>query len=252
MNKFLKQKRFTLPREKIGEKSEAVCGGDMKYTKLVIIVMLGLILSITASATPIKAQDPPPYYAGYYFYGKEVPYASGVSGKIYTINPEVPGTNYFAQWVTVMLSLRDRYWIQIGYAKDLAHTGLTLLFYIEILDAWGHRWHWISTPKPQEGIVYKYTIVPAYSNNEWKCTIEREGNNIFEALKETNPFDCVDLEAFSETGIGEINIDGTHFSELSYFTGRGFPLWDHHVPHADSPYYLEEIADYEFYAYGGG
>ncbi|RLG72598.1 MAG: hypothetical protein DRO23_10195 [Thermoprotei archaeon] len=69
---------------------------------------------------------------------------------------------------------------------------------------------------------------------------------------ETNPFDCDDVQAFSKTTIGEINIDGAHFSELSYFNGRGFPLWNHHVPRADPPYYLVEVSDYKFYAYGGG
>lgn len=69
---------------------------------------------------------------------------------------------------------------------------------------------------PQEGITYTYKIIPAYSDNKWQYMIEKE--------EETNPFNCEDLQAFSETSIGEINIDGRRFSELLYFTGRGFPL----------------------------
>jgi len=231
----------------------------MKYAKLAITVMLGLILSITAFAALIKAQGGyPPYHAGYFFYNKSVTYAFGVSGKIYTINPEVPATpnDYFCQWVTVMISYKYGYWIQLGYLKSLvkplSQSVPTMNFYIEIVDEQGPPRHIYPDPVPQEGITYTYKIIPAFSDNKWKCIIEKGAEIIYEELEETNPFNCVDLQAFSETSMEEINIDGTHFSKLSYFTGRGFPLWNHHVPHADPPYYVEEITDYEFYAYGGG
>ncbi|RLG72599.1 MAG: hypothetical protein DRO23_10200 [Thermoprotei archaeon] len=62
----------------------------------------------------------------------------------------------------------------MGYIKDLLHTGIIPVFYIEINDAWSHRFQFISAPKPQVGITYKYVIIPAYEDGEWECIILRE------------------------------------------------------------------------------
>jgi len=86
----------------------------MRNIKLAIIV-LGFMLCSAFLIMPIGAQNPfltdanPYLYAGYYFYDREVNYAFGVSCKIYTINPAVPGLNHFAQWVNVMISYRNHY-----------------------------------------------------------------------------------------------------------------------------------------------
>ncbi|RLE66627.1 MAG: hypothetical protein DRJ47_02110 [Thermoprotei archaeon] len=58
-------------------------------------------------------------YAGYYHYAEEKESCSRkeVYGKIYTIDPSIPGENFIAEWVTVILSYRPLYWVQVGYTK---------------------------------------------------------------------------------------------------------------------------------------
>ncbi len=60
--------------------------------------------------------------------------------------------------------------------------------------------------------------------------------------------------AFVETTHTGICISGSHFWDLRYHqSSTSWPLWDKHIRHTTSPYYLDSNnLDYEFYAYGGG
>lgn len=73
-----------------------------------------------------------------------------------------------------------------------------------------------------------------------------------------NSNDAVNCRAFIETTTLTMNIDGSHHRELSCWDGRTWALWDTHQVNdstcdpEDDPYWVSEIADYEFTAGGGG
>ncbi len=211
-------------------------------------LLLVLLISVL-SFLPASVDAQTRYYAGYYFGDGYY----GVSGDIYTISPSVSGANFVCQWINIIISYSRYYWIQVGYNKGF-DTDYQLKFYVERNDANGYSIHWVADATPSAGTIYTYIIVGGIFNGKygWDVSIREGIYIIYDDIFYTSPYAAEDLQAFSESTTSKINIDGTHFSGLSYYTGRGFPLWYQHTAEADSPYYIIEISDYEFTAGGGG
>ena len=222
---------------------------NKKIVKTLGVYIVVVLLTLVITSSIVLAQQTVRYYAGYTF-GKGY---YGVSGDIYTINPSVQGSNFIAQWVTIIISHSREYWIQVGYNKGF-DTQYKLKFYVEKMDANGYSIIWVSSVTPSPSTTYTYIIVGGVFNNKygWEVTIRRGIDDLYSTVIYTNPYTAEDLQAFSETTTTKINIDNTHFSSLSYYTGRSFPLWDQHSAHVDKPYWIQEISDYEFKAGGGG
>jgi hypothetical protein len=201
------------------------------------------------------------WYAGYYYAGREIMAPWGVSGKIYTINPQVPALTTMFQWVTVVLSYVNDYWLQVGYDKtnSLFHPTY-ITYYWECVSQRGsytHR-HFSGNPGPAAGSWHSYTIVYAQSSQFPERWILRVDFGTPQTTCDVNPYYPADLQAFVETTDPRIRIDGSHFKDLSRYTGRSWPYWDRHVVRVDNPYSLYRIwrADCgyncEFTAAGGG
>ncbi len=218
-----------------------------------ILLFLSLVLIMSLYTVFAESQQVPVfrlrYYVGYTF-GRGY---YGISGKIFTINPSVQDINYIAQWIGITTSYSRGYWIQVGYNKGF-DTNYKLKFYVEKKDKNGHSIIWVSSATPSAGTTYTYIIIGGTfdNGNGWKVIIRHGVNEIYSTIVHTDPYTSEDLQAFSETTSDTICIDGTHFSSLSYYTGRSFPLWDQHEAHVDEPYRIQEVSDYEFIAWGGG
>jgi len=207
-----------------------------------MIMLLSLVIYTSYDALAVTR-----YYAGYrlqenYF---------GVSGSIYTIDPDVTGENIFAQWVCIVIDPARGYWVQIGYTKGF-DTDYNLVFYAEVNDNYGYEIRFFGTPEP--GDTYTYTIVADTYNGTrvWHGYIRQGGTLLYEIIIPADPIASYELQAFSEASTTDIVIDGTHFSGLAYYTGRDFLYWYTHTVYVSSPYWIEEISDYEFMAWGGG
>ena len=221
----------------------------MKKTRLCLLLSFFIGIICVMSFTSAQASR---FYAGYYYFGYSGQAPWGVYARIYTIDPNVPSYEAHFQWDTVILDYDRGYWLQLGYHRNPPYHGL--VFYWEVFDS-DESTHTDLDISPTVGATYRYTIVYAEKTDPtlWDFLIRDEtSNTIFSLEVSANPYTPIDLQAFVETTTGSINIDGTHFSYLSYFDGRSWPLWDRHVPRADSPYWLDEISHYEFRAGGGG
>jgi len=214
----------------------------VSISAIAIVTFVVLIIYASYSASAITR-----YYAGYRL--QQGYY--GVSGSIYTINPDVTGENIFAQWVCIVVDPTRGYMVQLGYTKGY-DTNYSLVFYAEIVDALGHWVALFGTPEP--GTTYTYTIVAGTYDGipVWYGYIRQGGELLYDVMFYTTSLSSYELQAFSETTSTDIVIDGTHFSDLAYYTGRDFSYWYTHTAYVDSPYWMEEISDYEFMAWGGG
>lgn len=172
----------------------------------------------------------------------------GVYAYVYTIDPTVPNYEAHFQWDTIVLDYDRGYWLQLGYHSNPPYHGR--IFYYEVFDSNGSI-HQDLQIAPDTGETYKYIIVYTPLPN-WKFIIRQGTTDIYSKEVSVDPYYSKDLQAFVETTTSSINIDGTHFSNLMYYTGQAWPYWDRHYPWVDSPYYLEEISHYEFRAGGGG
>jgi hypothetical protein len=201
------------------------------------------------------------WYAGYFYAGTPISAPWGVSGKIYTINPQVPALTTMFQWVTVVLSYVNDYWLQVGYDKtnSLFHPTY-ITYYWECVSQRGsytHQ-HFSGNPGPTAGSWHSYTIVYAQSSQFPERWILRVDFGTPQTTCDVYPYNPEDLQAFVETTYSRIRIDGSHFKDLSRYTGHGWPYWDRHVVRVDNPYSLYRIwrADCgyncEFTAAGGG
>ena len=220
----------------------------MLKARIVAVVSL-LTFLLALFVAPTAFQQETRYYAGYalgdgYY---------GVAGDIYTIDPAIPVDEIFAQWVDIVIDPHMGYWIQTGYTAG-PDTGYELRFYVETMDENGHKLIWVPNVVPRAGITYTYIITGGIFNNKegWEVIIRQGSTDLYTTIVYTNPYTADDLHAFSETSTYLINIDGTHFSSLSYYTGRSFPLWYQHYYYVDPPYWIQQISHYEFYAGGGG
>jgi len=194
--------------------------------------------------------QPNRYYAGYMMYGYETYAPWGVYARIYTINPTVSSGNVFFEWDTVMLSYRDYYWLQLGYnINPQRFSGIR--FYYERVDGTGHPIHYDYPTGPSTSVTYSYMIVYV-QGGVWRfCIRDLNGNTLYTTDVSANPYAPRDLQAFAETSDQHIRLDGTHFTYISYYDGRSWPLWNRHVPRQDWPYTLTQVSHYEFYASGG-
>ena len=155
-------------------------------------------------------------YAGYYHYAEERESCSrkGVYGKIYTIDPSIPGENFIAEWVTVILSYRPLYWVQVGYTKGY-DTDYNLIYYCEKYDYYEYWLHFIS-PGPNPGTWHRYAIV-LNPSLVWEFYID--GSLVY--ADASDPIFPVDEQASVETTTSLIAIDGSHFKALGYYLSYG-------------------------------
>gem|GEM_PF-2467048 len=213
----------------------------MKHmVKCLVIILLSTMLLVGINT--FSASLPPPYYAGYFYYGPPggYPPPNGVKGNIYTIDKD--GT--YCQWVTVMLSYTPMYWVQVGYDKS-SKSNFKLLSFYEKKDENGYDFEYFNSRTP--GVTYQYWISKDPSLHVWTCG----SNDWSKFLNVLKPNSAVDYQAFSEMPLPTlVNIDGTHFMYLSYRIYDWW-LWDRCVEHADEPYWIIKVSNYEFYAGGG-
>ena len=192
------------------------------------------------------------YFAGYFYYGEDGwPPPGGTAGYIKTIDKFVYPNSFYCQWISVVLSYKDNYWIEIGYYKGY-ETDNELTFFLERSDSTTGgvpvtTFYYDVRPNP--GKYYFYYISKDIYTGTWTAGIY----GIVEWRFTPNPNIARDYTAFSETTTPEINIDRTHFKYLEYKMSNGdWRYWDTHDKHEDDPYGVYEISDYEFEAGGGG
>jgi len=215
------------------------------------VVLLVLLLVVV----PLTSSDPARYYAGYYYLGHEGAYGAALYGEIYTIDPYVPSGNFIAEWITIILEYDPAmYWVQMGYIKGHPyHPEMT--YYVERNDMDQYDIVFLSSA-PSAGEWHSYYIEWPYGLGEpidetvYRFYID---SNLVWTFYDVNPSMVQDYQAFVETTTGEICINGSHFRELIYYEEPDRPsYWETHIRRADDPYWVVEISDYEFYAYGGG
>ena len=225
----------------------------------VSIYALCLILTIVAI---IPIQAPSTYYAGYYYAGREINALWGVYANIFTIDPVIPSSSAVAWWVTVVLSYRNNYWLQIGYEESyhypLFHTHPPRYFY-ECISRLGEFYHQNFPAGPSRGTWHQYQVVYAQSSQYIKRWILRIDFGTYQATCDVDPYAPKDFQAVVEiVNTDRINIDGSHFKDLSRFLGQSWGLWDRHIVYSDPPYGVTPIQrgdcgySCEFKAYGGG
>lgn len=198
------------------------------------------------------------YYAGYYYYGDSSSPRWGVKGNVMTIWAERNIGEICAEWVDVVLDYAPAYWIQCGYVQYWIYWIIPVMsFYIEKQDALGHQIIYLDQlTRPIEGHIYSYAIWHDTVHDRWRYAIMEGSLWLYANWRNVYPDQPIDLQAFVETTHTSANIDGSHFSKLNYWDPgiSWWPFWNRHVPWVspDSPYSLNEISHYEFYASGGG
>lgn len=208
----------------------------------IILAFLMLPILIAPLYSSVNAN----LFAGYYYYGSAgSPPSNGVCATIYTINPSVPTGKFVCQWPMVIFSYAYGYYCQVGYVKGSA-TGYALEYFYQIHNSSGYYTGYTNGSGPSAGSSHTYKISKTNSATEWTFYID--GNNV----KTTPVFSAVDYQCFSETTSSSININNTHFTYLEYKQVNDWDLWNQHVGGADSPYWLTQTSNYEFYAWGGG
>lgn len=128
----------------------------------------------------------------------------------------------------------------------------TLDFYFERNDAYLH-WTSIHLLKPIVGHTYNYELYYEFTAYYcWHFKVREGSTVVWQGSSVTNPQTYIDISAYVETSVTSIDIDGSHFSSLKYYTGSNWYLWSGHSQSSNYPYYVVPISHYEFYAYGGG
>ncbi len=227
-------------------------GSVLSYTLLI----LELLFFIFSPISYVKATSSTRYHAGYFYYEDSGPSVEGVQGNIFTIYPHVPWSEICAEWVTIVISYNYNYWVQTGYIHHwiwaIFFPILTVDFYIEENDNNGRSMKYPAIVKPLMDHTYKYKLLLS-GPGEFTYYIYEGTNLICSGIINTNPYSTQDLQAFVETSVSSIKVDGSHFTYLRYrLTGSQWPLWDRHEPSWDYPYYLDQRGHYEFAVYGGG
>ncbi len=218
------------------------------------------LISTIIAINPIQAQST--YYAGYYYAGYETNVPWGVYGNIFTVDPVIPSYSAVAWSVTVVLSYRYSYWLQIGYEESYSypmfHTHPPRYFY-ECVSSLGQFYHQNFPAGPSKSTWHGYQIVYAQSNQYPKRWILRIDFGTYQATCDVDPYVPKDFQVSVEiVNTNRINVDGSHFKDLSKYLGQSWGLWDRHILHSDPPYGVTPIrrddCNYscEFKAYGGG
>jgi hypothetical protein len=199
-------------------------------------------------------------YAGYRLYGEETYAGEGTRAQIYAINPWKPPMQQFREYVTVVLSYYNGYWLQFGYSRGIPGDEYYLRYYYEIVDTYPIcRWYYDYDRGPSPGSSHVYYMVHPYGYGEesypewWLLYVD--DTHMYSVSVE--PYIAVDLHAPAESTDGAIVFNGTHFSGLKHFVDYRqywrWMLWPEHEAIVTSPpYSIVEVSDYEFYANGGG
>jgi len=228
-----------------------------------IAVMILMLTSTYAVIATTEAQwQPNRYYAGYSYYGHSVATKNiiGISGKIYTINPGVPEGEFVAEWVTIITSYYAKFWVQVGYVKRVINGRVEVLWYFEERDPFYcpiNQYCWVivwydAGPAPDSWHTYKIRRekiqLPDGYMWRWAAFVDWRKRGL-----PTEAPRGEDMQAMVETSTTAINIGGSHFKALhKWELGSSWTLWDRHTARADDPYYVTEVAHWEFYAGGGG
>ena len=208
-----------------------------KHILSVSLILITVLLPITYATR----------YAGYLYHGTEGwPPPHGVAGDIMTVDKSATEDYHYSQWVTVILSYRPLYWIQVGYRKA-NYTNYELQFYVEKYDEKGHFIMPYGSPTP--GTHYEYWISKNPTTGEWTAGVTNVFTHYFGVL---NPNIARDYHALCEVKYYPLNLDGTHFRDLVYKLRYDWRLWDTYTVREDSPYDVIEIHSYEFEVRGGG
>ena len=212
----------------------------MKY-KNVIGAMSLLIASLFVPIATAK------YYAGYQYNTGAGP---GVSGTIKTRNHNPPANHFGCEWVCIVLSKANSYYIQVGYSDGDGPNGRN--WFWEKRDVEYHDpclIGWIVGTYPSVGTTYYYEI----DNPEdgWDITVKKGSTTKWTYEVDTNPTTVADLQAMCETTSTAVTIDGSEFRYLSYYTEAGggdWRLWDNddYEVAEDTGYEVTEINNYSF------
>lgn len=211
------------------------------------LAILSIILVPNAAA--VRGYSSNRYYAGYTYGAAKW----GVKGRIKTISPDVPSEHFVAEWITVILDYNPLQWIQTGFLKKAWWIFSIKQFFIEKNDDNGH-YSTAVNGGPDTDTRYDYLIVHAmeYDQSKWNLEI-KEGTTVkYSGHLHLDPYAPINLQAMIETTKTNIEIDGSHFQYLRYFTGRTWPYWNGYSVTESSPYEVDEISAYEFEASGGG
>jgi len=240
---------------------------EMKHSSsrpLRLHVLLLLALAISAILTIMEAYAQSRWYAGYYYAGYEIYAPWGVSGRIITIDTSLPSSGTAVAWhVTVVLSYRDGYWIQLGYEESynypFFHYHSNPLYYWECVSKLGKYYHQNLQTGPAPGSWHIYQIYYAHSSQYPKRWVLSIDFGSYQRTCDVEPYEPKDLQALVEVvGSSRIIIDGGHFKDLSRYIGRRWSLWDRHVAYWDPPYQVKPILrngcrySCEFMVSGGG
>ncbi|MEJ2295946.1 MAG: hypothetical protein P8Y23_14410 [Candidatus Lokiarchaeota archaeon] len=166
-----------------------------------------------------------------------------------------------AEWVNIYISYSPLYWIQLGYAQYWTRwifppfPYVKYDFYLERMDAYG-RWITVSLFSPITDHLYIYEL---YYDLEgapyvWHTRILEGQSAFWTGSSSTNPATCIDIAALVETSHTGVDIDDSHFSNLKYYDNSNWYYWSLHYSYStpNSPYSVQTISHYEFYASGGG
>ncbi|MGC9021112.1 MAG: hypothetical protein ACP5KE_07900 [Candidatus Methanodesulfokora sp.] len=214
--------------------------------KLIVLLMLFLPAVCTVEQYGGYA------YAGYmYNKASTTPFTTGLSARIYTINPVVKDS-HLAEWISVVWlpPSGEVYWIQLGYYEN---PSIGRRYYYEWKDQNGYSGPQFLGGGPEPSTTHLYFVQKTtITSTTWYYYIDYYLISS-KALSLPQPYPS-ELEAMAEVNYitfpPKTSITGTHFSDLRYGYYGSWPLWDYHVVKQDYPYHVYEISNYEFSAWG--
>jgi hypothetical protein len=216
--------------------------------KISVLTLIVLVFNILTSVVCVQGAN--------YFCGYEYEYSySGVSGTIRTRDHDTPSGEFGCEWIMIVLSYANGYYIQCGYTEQ-DECPDTRNWFIELrdVDNTDPVDFSIYTPSaPVVGTTYFYQIDSP--SGGWNLICKEGATTKWSTTKSSNPSTYSGLQAMCETTDTDVTIDGSRFRYLSYYTTAGggdWRLWDDYNAAKDSPYTLTELDDYEFNADGGG
>jgi hypothetical protein len=242
---------------------------EMKHSssrplRLHVLLLLAISVIFVIFMLTMEAYAQSRWYAGYYYAGYEIYAPWGVGGRIITIDTSLPSSGSAVAWhVTVVLSYRNGYWIQLGYEESnnypFFHYHSNPLYYWECVSMLGTYVHQNLQTGPAAGSWHIYQIFYAQSSQYPKRWVLSIDFGSYQRTCDVEPYEPKDLQALVEVvGSSRIIIDGGHFKDLSRYDGHSWPLWDRHVAYWDSPYQVIPVLrndclyNCEFKVSGGG
>jgi hypothetical protein len=224
------------------------------------IMCFAILAFLPIPALNARAVASDRWHAGY-GYDSTAPYGDedaplGVKANVYTISPSIPWFSQMCQWVSVIISYTpgNGYWIQLGYLKKFQFW-VTYSFYVEKRDTGGLRQWLLPLGFPETSHTYSYAIwwdpifVPG---GTWRYAIVEGTTWLFFSSLETNPHGSVDLQVSAESTKSTISIEGSHFTQITYYDDSAplnWRFWNDHRVLKRYPYWVEEEGDYEFFGH---